>query len=249
MARTSDDSEMHGLRCSGCGVRGLPLAVLGGGLALTAAVVAALVHFGVHEEVLRLLESLQGHGWTALLIFIALMAAVMVLLVPGVLFTTGAGAVFGVVDGSIGVVAGTTIGAAIAFLIARGLLGERAVRWVRAHARAAAIDDELAAHGWKLVLVTRLVPFFPFKLSNYAFGLTRIPFRGFVAGTFLGVIPWSVHNVYLGSLAADLGGLREVDRGPLGWVLYVGGFVATVALVWYANRLARRALGRIEGEG
>lgn len=245
MASTSDSDGARPPR----GPSGLSLAVLGGGLLFTLAVVAVLVHLGVHTEVLRLLEDLRARGWVALLVFIAVMALIMVFLVPGILFTAGAGAVFGVMEGSVAVVIGTTLGAATAFLIARGLLGERVARRIRAHARAAAIDDELAAQGWRFVALTRLVPFFPFKLSNYAFGLTRVPLRSFVAGTFLGVIPWSVHNVYLGALAADLGGLREVDRGPLGWAFYVAGFLAAVALVWYAHRIASRALGRAGRQG
>ena len=137
-----------------------------------ALVVVLLISVDAHEEVLRLLEWLEAQGIRGPLLFTLLMVVVVVLLLPGVLFTTGAGFVFGVVTGTVCVVVGTTVGAAIAFLIARHLFGERARRYLLRHDRLRLVSDELTPHGWKIVLLTRLVPFFPFKLSNYFFGLT-----------------------------------------------------------------------------
>ncbi len=216
------------------------------GFLFTAAVVGLLILFDMHQHVLQLLRWLDAQGSMAMLLFILIMALVMVLLLPGMLLTTGAGFVFGVAQGSVVVVLGTTLGAALAFLIARHLFGERAARWLRSREKLGAVSAELAAQGWKVVLLTRLLPFFPFKLSNYLFGLTPVSLRGFLAGTFIGVIPWSVHNVYLGSIAAELGGmsLHGGDRGVLGWSLYAAGFLVTVVTVVYLNHLARRALAR-----
>lgn len=220
-----------------------------------ALVIGTLVYFDVHEEVLRLLDWLDARGIWGPLLFIVVMMLVVVLLLPGVLFTTGAGFVFGVVEGTVCVVVGTTLGATIAFLIARHLFGEWATQFVLRHAKIRLVSEELTPHGWKIVLLTRLVPFFPFKLSNYFFGLTQFSLRGFACGSFLGVIPLSLHNVYLGSIAADIGleGARSADRSPLEWGLYGAGFLVTIFLVVYLNHLARRALARyteadVEGE-
>ena len=62
----------------------------------------------------------------------------------------------------------------------------------------------------------------------------------------IGFIPFSVHNVYLGSIAADVTtlGLRNTERTGFEWILYGGGFVMTVVIVFYLNRLARRALSQ-----
>lgn len=250
MIRATGDERTGSGSPGAWGGRTAAAAMLAGFL-VAAAAVGLLILFDAHERVLQLLYWLDAQGGRALLLFVLIMALVMVLLLPGVLFTTGAGFVFGVVQGSAAVVLGTTLGAAAAFLIARHLFGERASRWLRARARLGPVSEELAAQGWKLVLLTRLIPFFPFKLSNYLFGLTAMSLRGFVAGTFIGVIPWSVHNVYLGAIAADLSGvgLRGAERSPLEWALYLAGFAATVATVIYVNRLARRALARRGGEG
>lgn len=228
-----------------------PLLGIAASILFVAAVLALLVYFGVHEQVLALLQWFDEQGAWAPLLFIMIMAAVVVLVLPGVLFTTGAGFVFGVVEGSIYVVAGTTLGATVAFLIARYLFGKRARRFVMARSRLHIVSKELTPHGWKIVLLTRLIPFFPSKIANYFFGLTPFSLRGFVGGSLLGFIPFSIYSAYLGSIAADLStlGARSAERTPLEWALYGAGFVAAVIAVVTVNRLARRALARYEERG
>ncbi len=223
-----------------------PLGALAASIAVVAAIVAVLLYFGVHQQLVGVLEWIDTKGAWAAVLFVLIMAAVVVLVLPGVLLTTGAGFVFGVVEGSIYVVAGTTLGAALAFLIARYLFGERARAYVMAHDKMRLVDAEMARHDWKVVMLTRLIPFFPGKLSNYVFGLSSFSFRGFVLGTAIGLIPYSVHNVYLGSIAANLAtlGQRELGRSPTEWAIYGGGFVMSIVAVVYLNRIARRALER-----
>ena len=93
-----------------------PLWGIAASILFVAAALALLVHFGAHEQVLRLLRWFDTQGAWAPLFFILIMAMVVVLVLPGVLFTTGAGFVFGVVEGSVYVVTGTTFGATMAFL-------------------------------------------------------------------------------------------------------------------------------------
>lgn len=228
-----------------------PLWGIAASMLLVAALLALLIHFGVQDQVLHLLEWFDAQGAWAPLLFILIMATVVVLVLPGVLLTTGAGFVFGVVEGSIYVVTGTTLGATLAFLIARYLFGQRARSFVIAHAKLKVVSEELAPHGWKIVLLTRLIPFFPGKISNYFFGLTPFSLRGYVGGSFLGFIPFSINNVYLGSIAADLTNLgqRNLNRTPLEWALYGVGFVTVLIAVIYLNRLARRALNRYRDQG
>ena len=213
--------------------------------------VTLLMYFDVHEDVLQLLDWLDALGIWGPLLFIMIMVLVVVLVLPGVMFTAGAGFVFGVVEGTVCVVVGTTLGAALAFLIARYLFGDRASQFVLRRARLRLVSEELTPHGWKIVLLTRLVPFFPYKLSNYFFGLTQFSLRGFMGGTFVGIIPLSLHNVWLGSIAAGITvpGGHIAARTPFEWVLYGGGFLAIVGLVVYLNRLARRALAGYTEEG
>ncbi len=214
--------------------------------AFVAVVLAVLIYFDVQDQVLRLLMWIDSHGATGALLFILIMALAVILLLPGIMLTTGAGFAFGVLEGSVYVVLATTLGATVAFLLARHGFSRRAAAFVQRHETLKVISEELASEGWKIVLMTRLIPFFPFKLSNYAFGLTRFSLRGFVGGTFVGEIPFSVHNVYLGSIAADLVtlGQPDTDRTSLEWILYGTGFVVTVLTVIYLSALAGRALSK-----
>ncbi|WP_404364189.1 TVP38/TMEM64 family protein [Marinobacter sp.] len=219
-------------------------------IAFVGIILAILYALGIHEQVVVMLRWFEAQGAWAAILFILLMTVTVVALLPGFLFTTGAGFVFGVVEGTIYVVTGTVLGASAAFLIARYLFGEKAKKFVMERARLRLMSEELTPHGWKIVLLTRLIPFFPSKLSNYFFGLTRFSFPGFLGGSIIGFIPFSLHNVYLGSLAADLTvlGVRETGRSPLEWAIYGAGFAGTVAAVVYLNILARRALAKYTDE-
>jgi uncharacterized membrane protein YdjX (TVP38/TMEM64 family) len=228
-----------------------PLLGMAASILFVAAILAVLIYFGFQDHVLQLLRWFDAQGSWAALLFILFMAAAVLLVLPGVLFTTGAGFVFGIVEGTLYVVTGTTLGAVLAFLIARHLFGQRARQFIMARVRLRVVSEELTPHGWKVVLLTRLIPFFPSKLANYFFGLTPFTLRGYILGSALGFIPFSLHNVYLGSIAADVStlGARSLDRTPLEWTLYGAGFVTTVIAVLYITRLARRALNRLTETG
>lgn len=227
-----------------------PILWMAGSIVSVGLIVGLLYVLGVHHQVLDLLHWVDRQGAWAAAMFVGMMALAVLLLLPGVLLTTGAGFVFGLFEGTVYVVVGTTLGSALAFLFARHYLGEQAHVYIRKQARLSVVSREMAPHGWKIVLLTRLIPFFPGKVSNFLFGLTNFSFSGFVVGTFVGVIPFSLHNVYLGSLAADLStlGTRESARTPLEWAIYGAGFVGTVLAVVFLNRLARRALARYRVE-
>jgi uncharacterized membrane protein YdjX (TVP38/TMEM64 family) len=99
--------------------------------------------------------------------------------------------------------------------------------------------------GWKVVFSSRLIPFFPFKLSNYFFGWVRFPFAAFFWGTFLGIIPVTLVSVSAGALASDLASLAHPDLSSKGrWAGALAGLaVAAVMLAW-AGRNARAEFRR-----
>jgi uncharacterized membrane protein YdjX (TVP38/TMEM64 family) len=232
------------------GWKSSPILGMVASIAFVGVVLAILYSLGIHQQVVGMLQWFEAQGTWAALLFILLMTLTVVALLPGFLFTTGAGFVFGVAEGTVYVVTGTVLGASLAFLIARYVFGERAKAFVMDRARLRLMSDELTPHGWKIVLLTRLIPFFPGKISNYFFGLTRFSFRGFIAGSVFGFIPFSLHNVYLGSIAAALTvlGARETGRSALEWTIYGAGFVGTVVAVVFLNILARRALAKYTDE-
>lgn len=227
------------------------MAGIAGSVLVVGVILAVLMYFDVHLRLVELLQWIEEQGAMAAVFFIVVMAMVVVLLLPGVFFTIGAGYVFGIVEGVFYVVAGSTLGAALAFLVARYLFGEKARNFVMQRSKLSSISDEMARNDFKVVLLTRLIPFFPGKLSNYFFGLTSFRFTNYVMATALGFIPFTLHNVYLGSLISDLSQLGEggLARSPVQWALYGFGFIATIVAILYFNSLAKRALREYTSNG
>src|SRR5438093_579170 len=163
-----------------------------------------------------------------------------VLFVPGSVLTLGAGAVFGVALGSVCVSISATLGATAAFLVGRYLARDAIARKIEKHEKFTTIDRAVADEGWKIVLLTRLSPVFPFTLLNYAFGLTRVKLSHYVLASWLGMIPGTVMYVYLGSLVNVGAAHRQRTTGE--WVLYRVGLLATIAVTIFVTRVARKAL-------
>ncbi len=214
------------------------------GIVVVTLLLLIMLFLDIDKQILSTLQWLDSLGTWALFWFVLIIALVVILVLPGVLFTTGAGFVFGITKGTASVAIGTTLGACIAFLIARHLMGRRLKRYILANNRLDLISEDISSQGFKIVLLTRLIPFFPGKLSNYLFGLTEMPLRDFAGASLLGFIPFSLHNAYLGSLAADIAtlGTRHAERTALEWAAYGIGFVMTVSIVLYLHHWANRLL-------
>lgn len=190
----------------------------------------------------------QGLDWVARLgpwgavIFIGLYIIATVLFIPGSALTLGAGAIFGVMSGSVYVSIGSTLGATAAFLVGRYLARDAIARKIEGNERFAAIDKAVANEGWKIVGLTRLSPVFPFTLLNYAFGLTRVKLGHYMLASWIGMMPGTVMYVYLGSLAKAASGERTRTTGE--WVLYGVGLLATLLVTIFVTRIARKALAK-----
>lgn len=178
-------------------------------------------------------------GPAGYLIYALVYAACVVLFVPASILTLGAGAIYGVGVGVAVVLVGATLGAALAFLLARTLLRERIAHMTRDNARFRALDRAIAKEGAKIVFLVRLAPVFPFTYINYAFGLTGVATVPYVLASFFGMIPATFAYVYLGSAAAN-----AATSGPdnTRTVVQVLGAVAAIAVTIFVARLATRAI-------
>jgi uncharacterized membrane protein YdjX (TVP38/TMEM64 family) len=209
-----------------------------------AALLAAFRFFQVQDLLRRSLDWIAGLGPVGVVAFIAIYILSCVFMLPGSVLTLGAGAVFGVVKGSVIVSVASTLGATAAFLVGRYLARDRVARMIEGNGRFRAIDEAVGREGWKIVGLTRLSPAFPFNLLNYAYGITTVSLRDYFFASWIGMLPGTVMYVYLGSLAgslATLGG-QGGGRTPAQWALYVVGLLATVAGTGSVTRIARAAL-------
>src|ERR687883_71015 len=138
------------------------------------------------------------------LVVLAAAYALACLVVPGSLMTLAAGSLFGVVVGTAVVSLASVTGASLAFWLGRTLARDLVEKRLAGNPRFRALDQAVAAGGFKIVLLTRLSPLFPFTLLNYAFGLTRVRFRDYVLASWVGMLPGTVMYVYLGSTVKEL---------------------------------------------
>ena len=204
------------------------------------ALVLAVKYFHVQDLLKEALDWIGKLGPWGPVIFVGVYVVATVFFIPGSVLTLGAGAVFGVVLGSVCVSIAATLGATAAFLVGRYLARDAIARKIEKHEKFTTIDRAVADEGWKIVLLTRLSPVFPFTLLNYAFGLTRVKLSHYVLASWLGMIPGTVMYVYLGSLVNVGTAHRQRTTGE--WVLYGVGLLATIAVTIFVTRVARKAL-------
>ncbi|MEG4441319.1 TVP38/TMEM64 family protein [Microcoleus sp. AT9_B5] len=214
------------------------------GIGLAVALIAATRFFNFQGILTNALESIASLGPWGPAAFILIYIVATVLFIPGSLLTLGSGVLFGVVGGSVCVSIGSVLGATCAFLVGRYLTRDWVSKQIEGNQKFQAIDSAVASEGWKIVLLTRLSPIFPFNLLNYAFGVTQVSLKDYFLASWIGMIPGTVMYVYIGSLAGSLAALGSSGRSRTAaeWALYGIGLVATIALTVYATRLAKKAL-------
>jgi uncharacterized membrane protein YdjX (TVP38/TMEM64 family)/rhodanese-related sulfurtransferase len=167
--------------------------------------------------------------------YVMLFAMGTVAFVPGVVFSLAGGALFGPLWGSLWNLTGATLGATLAFLIARYIGRDWVAR--KAGGLLKRLIDGVNAEGWRFVAFVRLVPLFPFNLSNYALGLTRIPLYHYVIATMVCMVPGAVAYTWLGYAGR---GALSGEANAVRYGLLALGLLATIAVL-------PRLIGRLRG--
>ncbi|MBU0497152.1 MAG: TVP38/TMEM64 family protein, partial [Candidatus Thermoplasmatota archaeon] len=147
---------------------------------------------GINDHLLNLQPWIQSFGiWAPLLFLIIYIGAVLIAL-PATPLGIIAGIMFGSLFGISLIIFGATIGAVLCFIIARYFARNAVEQWLKNHKKFQQLDGLIHTHGTIIVILTRLVPLFPFNLLNYGFGLTKISFKTYLIWTFLGMIPGTI---------------------------------------------------------
>jgi len=211
---------------------------------VAAALVAATRMLPLGEWLQVFSRWMQELGPAGMFLYSLVYALAVVLLVPGSILTLMAGAAFGLVPGVASVLAGATMGAALAFLISRHVARRRIESWIETKPRFSAVDEAVAREGWKIVLLTRLSPVFPFSLQNYAYGLTRVSFWQYMVASLIGMTPGTFMYVYIGFLGrSSLGAaVGSEDVETLELALQIVGLAATLLVTIFIARIAGKAL-------
>lgn len=181
----------------------------------------------------------RGLGAGGYVLYAVVYAVCVVLLFPALLLTLGAGAIFGVVKGSIVVTIGATLGATAAFLLARNVLRKRVEAFAAKQPKLRAIDAAIESEGTKLMLLMRVSGFPPFTWINYALGVTGVSLGPFVATTLIGILPGVVAFTYAGAAGADALTGRGNRTGLI--ITAVGAILVSAYIAHIASRAIRRA--------
>ncbi|MEU6758094.1 VTT domain-containing protein [Streptomyces sp. NPDC046685] len=156
-------------------------------------------------------QRILSEGWppglpvgAAALLFAAAYGVCAAAFVPRPLLNLAAGAVFGTAFGLVAAVAGTVLGAAIAFGLGR-IMGQEALRPYLRGRWLEAADGQLSRHGFRSVLAVRLFPGVPFVVANYGAALSRCRWGAFLLATAVGVVPNTTAYVIAGASASSPG--------------------------------------------
>ena len=141
------------------------------------------------ENLSRLREQIDRFGAWAPVIFIVGYVVAVVAFAPALPLTILGGLAFGAAWGTLYVVIAATTGACLSFLIARYAARAAVARWMAGYPALQRMDRAVARHGFRIVMITRLVPIFPFNLQNYAYGLTSIRFGAYALTSILCMLP------------------------------------------------------------
>lgn len=184
--------------------------------------IITIVHFRANLVVESIEAWVVGFGLWAPLVFMSVYLIGPPLFLPGSILTMAGGALFGPLWGTVYSLTAATAGATVAFFIARYLISD----WVmgKISGKLKQLVQGVNAEGWRFVAFIRLVPIFPFNLSNYAMGLTKIRGYHYVVATFVCMIPGAFAYSYFGYTGREAvgGGESLITKGLLALSLLAG---------------------------
>ncbi|MDA0293118.1 MAG: VTT domain-containing protein, partial [Verrucomicrobia bacterium] len=142
-------------------------------------VVGALIYLARSAPFLGAVEETEDvvrrWGTMSIVIYPLLVMAATVLFLPGGILSLGGGFFFGLWWGTLLVLAGNLLGAAVAFFVG-DKLGRKFVRKrILRDPRWAALDGAIGKHGPRIIFYSQLNPLFPTSLFNYLYGITKVP--------------------------------------------------------------------------
>jgi uncharacterized membrane protein YdjX (TVP38/TMEM64 family) len=188
-----------------------------------------LKHGTLKERVVRLDEFFRGMGAWAPAVFILIWIVACVLLLPGLPVAIVGGLIFGAVWGSVWTTVGANLGACLAFLIGRYAARDMVAGWVEKNRALRKIDEGVRKQGWRMLMITRLVPIFPFNVQNYVYGLTKISLATYALVSVVCMIPGTIAFNFAAGSAREVilsGGQPDAIRRTLTYLA-----VAAIAFV------------------
>lgn len=181
------------------------------GVVFVTALILSVRHFSV-PECSAIQQQVDDWGTMAPVMFFLAYVVATVAFVPGIVVTMAAGLAFGPLWGTLVVSISSTVGATLAFLIARYVARDAVEGFLSKQTWFEKFRANVQEDGFNYVLFVRLVPLFPFNALNYASGLTPLKLRHYVIGSMIGMLPGTFAYVYLGATGCSLIDLVRVGN-------------------------------------
>jgi pyruvate/2-oxoglutarate dehydrogenase complex dihydrolipoamide dehydrogenase (E3) component/uncharacterized membrane protein YdjX (TVP38/TMEM64 family) len=141
--------------------------------------------------------------------FFALYVAVAALSLPGAaILTLAAGALFGLLTGTVLVSFASSVGATLALVVSRYLLRDSVQR--RFGAKLRTLNEGVERDGAFYLFTLRLIPVFPFFIVNLLMGLTPVRARTFYWVSQIGMLPGTLVYVNAGTQLARIDHLAGI---------------------------------------
>ncbi len=194
-----------------------------------------------HRE--TLVAAVRDNYALSVAIYIAVYILTAALSVPGALILTLTGGfLFGTIACTVYVDIGATVGAALAFLSARYLLGNTLQDKYQLQLRK--FNEEIKRNGTNYLLTLRLIPVFPFFLINFLSGLTNIPLKTFTWTTLIGIIPSTAVFSFAGQRIGSINSLSELLSAKILAAFAALALITLVPVIWKRVVNIKRASGR-----
>lgn len=175
-----------------------------------------------------ILKYYAANPWQTILIFFAIYIIVTGLSLPGAtILTLAAGAIFGLLNGTIIVSFASTIGATLAFLVSRYLFKDFVQRSFKQQLRP--INRGIETDGAFYLFALRLVPAFPFFVINLVMALTPIKTWTFYWVSQIGMLAGTIVYVNAGTQIAQLESLSGILSPSLILSFAILGFFPLIA--------------------
>lgn len=146
----------------------------------------------------------SNYAIAAILYMVFTALACVLLALPGITFAAIAGILFGPWVGSLLCLIGTTIGAMLSFIVGRYFLKDTLKPTIlKNKALKALLFTNKPGNELILLMITRLLPVFPFNLQNFAYGITDISIIKYSLATFVFMIPGVVLFTFMAAGIID----------------------------------------------
>lgn len=209
----------------------MPLLVSGSGLWFLADIIAVFDSAG---------------RWATFLFTVITAGALALALLPSIVMSALAGALFGIY-GLVPAVVSYLIACSLSFEVARRLLQPSIQSAVQRSPRARAVQEKFHEANFKLVVLGRLSPAIPFAVMNLLLGVSNLSRSTYLWGSFVGMLPRTLVAVAAGAgaqtafVALSEGVMPSLD-GPLDLALPFLAVIGTAGLVWVGGRAVWQAL-------